>query len=1436
MLRNLHRSMFQGNVMSAANQTNQPSLSQSTPTRTRSMLLPVLQGLTAVAVVLAAITMMVYLVRGVEWRRTPFIGVHTTYTLVVDGTQTFTDGHWAGLQAGIRRGDRLVQVNDVDLFSSGATDYAAARATLKDTLAGLGYGDTVIVGFVRTITDPDLRESADPFEVDGVACDAPVNGVSRCTVSYPMAPLPDGDFLTYFAIPFVTGIIALVIGAGLLFLRPNEPNALLIAMFCVSLGVFTTGTYNNSTSHVWMPLWLSFTTIGGVVGYVLALVFPNQSSLTLRFPSLLMIPPVLGGLALAYVLNSYFNPATPQAGLNIWLIPVGVAASSFIALLVAFIWRRRLVASSIQRDQINTSLIGLGLAFIPVVLWLISTVAIIIDNTMVLPFNSATVMPFFITIPISLAYSVLQYRGFNSERILGEGITYGIMMGGLVVGYSLLVFGVNTLIFDVMFGSSSATVDTATNPFIIGAVIFAIAVLFLPFRTRLQRQIDAIYYREQREYVERAEAFTHQISSTRNFAHILRLYVTTVKDVMNTRSVFIFLPDEESTDYLAHHLSDPQTDVRFEAKSPLLRLLARTTETLKIPVDNAWEPGLISERARLKMLKAHLIVPLRAGRTDINGFVIIGPPQNNGQPYTYQSLRFLDNLSTQMAIAVERAQVVESLERRVRELGVLSSVSQAVNFAVEYDDLLELISNQTQKLIEASHFYIALQDASAGQMYYAFFLEDNERLRERENQRWFTGKDLYARIIEQGQAERHDDYTVVVKSGGFSMRHVSDEVRSWMGVPLVAGATRLGVMAVGTTRTGYSYSDEQLKIFNDIGALAATSIDKARLFEETNQRARQLRALNDISRGLQSERKLEVLLPLITSSAVDILEAEAGSLLLVAEDDSGDLIFRVVIGGGGEDLLNKRIPAGTGLVGQVATESKPVIVNNTSEDARWAQDISKSTGFHTDAILAVPLIANNQVIGVLEMINKRDGGVFVKDDADLLETFSGQAAIAIENARLFQTQDEQIVARLRELETLERIDKELNRTLDLHRVAEITIKWAVANSAATAGLLGVVTEESPPRLEVLASYGYTEQDAPDGAEDNYWPLNKGIVSRVMRTKQPEVQSPLDIDPDYIPSLGRSNSQITVPMLAGGEIIAMLILEKNTEPRLNILDLDFVQRLADHAAIAIENARLLAELNQANQTQSRFMGIGAHELKNALAPIRGWTDLIKSGALGPINEQQSNYLGVVKANADRAKTIIDDLRDFAKMRADELRVTLEPISFRNVVIETLATFTNQIEEKDQELVNDVREDLPLVMGDQGRLIQVMTNFISNANKYSPSGAKITLGAEVIHDMKDEKGRNIGDFLHISVADTGIGISDEDMKKLFTPYFRSTNEEALDKPGTGLGMSLTKNLIEQHGGRVWVNSVLGEGTTFNFTLPLAPAEEPANPEAESEPASD
>lgn len=1366
------------------------------------------KGVTIAAVLVSLAALVIYPILAFNWRSQPFFGAAVSHTLVVDAGQSTSATPWAGINAGLQHQDRIIAINDQSLFELDPTDYAGAYQRFLNIMSDLRAGAQITVEVERAVADG---------VVDTSICSPARDGVSQCRITYTLGYFPDADFLVFFLVPYVSGVIVLLIGAAVFRLRADQTSARLATFICMCMAVFMAGVFDLGVTHVLMPLWLTATVLLGGAIATFGLFFPVALRFTYRMPLVRYVPLGLGIALIPVVLYLTYRPPNATAfALGIQLALIAAIMGTFF-LLGTMIYQRRNAISAVTHDQSNTILIGLAVVMIPIAAWILSRLF-----QVTLPVSVEGMMPFFVPVAASIAYAILQYRRVDTDKIISHGMAYIIMLGALILGYFFLVLGASLFAHDVI---------NAADPILIALTIFLISLLFMPVRTRLQRSIDSIYFRARRNYQEKNEEFAQKLTTLSSFDESVKEFHNVLQETVAPVSAFIFLPDRQTGDFMAY---GGGTDVRFTPQSGVLTSLSMGDQAIYLEPGRPWPAELAIDKARLTLLRALFIAAL-SGSNPNSGFVIIGPPKSGTGRYTFEELRFLVNVINQFGLAVERAQVIDSLQRRVRELDVLSQVGQAVNFAVDFDDILELISAQSSRLIEAPYFYIVLRDPSAQQLYFAFFLEDDERYHERENKRWPLGRDLFSEVATSGRAIRVDDYMKALALRDMRPLFESPDLKAWMGVPLIVGNNTLGVMAAGKRALEETYSDEQLRIFSDIGALAATSLDKARLFAETSMRARQLTVLNDISRQLvDTESDVERLLEIITSSAVDILNAEAGSLLLHTEDDSKDLEFKVVIGGSGQDLVGSRLAAGQGLVGRVAETGKPVISNDAARDPRHA-NIKTTTDFKTNSILAVPLIAKDKVIGVLEVLNKKDGTIYVEQDVELLTTFAGQAAIAIENARLFQMTDLQLTKRVQELEALERIDVELNRTLDIRRVAEITIRWAVANSGASAGLLGLVHED-PPGLEIVARYGYNEQDFPEGAEGDLWPVDRGIVKRVLRTRQADLAPDVSIDPDYVPSLRRCLSQITIPMFTGDDINAILILETNKEPRLNISDWGFAVRLAEHASIAISNAQLYEQLTVSIESKSEFMGFAAHELKNPLSSVKGYTDVLLSGMTGPLVDQQRDFLNIIKSNAERLQTIINDLRDAAKADANQLTIEPAPISFWNVVIETLRPFQKQLDDKHQDLVNAVAEDLPLIMGDQTRLIQVMTNLVSNAHKYSPPESSITISAAVEENYRSRKGKNLGSVLHVSVADTGIGMSPEDLAKLFKEqYFRSDNPLTREQPGTGLGMMITKSIIERHNGEIWVESELNAGTTFHFVLPLAPKDERVRQKT-AEPASD
>jgi signal transduction histidine kinase/DNA-binding response OmpR family regulator len=398
--------------------------------------------------------------------------------------------------------------------------------------------------------------------------------------------------------------------------------------------------------------------------------------------------------------------------------------------------------------------------------------------------------------------------------------------------------------------------------------------------------------------------------------------------------------------------------------------------------------------------------------------------------------------------------------------------------------------------------------------------------------------------------------------------------------------------------------------------------------------------------------------------------------------------------------------------------------------------------------------------------------------------------------------------RLQELATLQKIDAELNATLDMRRVMEITLNWARRQVGGTAGIMGTLADD---RLNVLASQGYSYEiyeDSPFVLLDQL-PAAQPALNGGELVYEPHTEG--------AGLLARTQSQIVLPIYRETAVIALLLLESAQPNQWQPEHLAFLRRLGNHAAIALANAQLVEAMKVANQAKSEFVSFVSHELKIPMTSIKGYADLLLSGNFGPINEAQTTFLDTIRNNVNRMSRLVTDLTDVSRMESGQLHLATQPIQLAEVVAEVASSTQTQIAEKQQTLVLTMPDNLPDVWADRTRLAQILTNLVSNAHKYTPENGRITICAEEMNSVNEEA--EIQPMIHVSVADTGLGIKEDEQKAIFSKFFRGSDDQALQSPGTGLGLNITKNLVELHDGRIWFESKYREGTTFHFIIPVA-----------------
>ena len=385
------------------------------------------------------------------------------------------------------------------------------------------------------------------------------------------------------------------------------------------------------------------------------------------------------------------------------------------------------------------------------------------------------------------------------------------------------------------------------------------------------------------------------------------------------------------------------------------------------------------------------------------------------------------------------------------------------------------------------------------------------------------------------------------------------------------------------------------------------------------------------------------------------------------DEPTGDLIFRVTAGPVAGNLLGQRLPAGTGIVGRAVELRAPVIENDGQRSAARFGVTDKQTGFVSRALLAVPMQIKDRVLGVIEVINRRDGLPFVEDDQNLLTAFAGQAAVAIENARLLALTDQELAEKVEELQVMGRIVRELNASLEVVHAMRTTLEWAIRRSHAEAGLIGMIEGD---HIRLMAHQGY--DDILTSEKDAEMPLELPALRSVIESGQPSQISLLSNGAQGI--LPSAHTQIIVPIRREAQVIGLLLLESTSDSQGN---LGFLNQLADSAAIAIANAQLYNEVQRANLAKSDFVSFVAHELKNPMTSIKGYTELLAAGSVGQVNDMQANFLNTIRSNVERMSALVSDLNDNAKIEANRLRLDFKPVEVADVVDEVMRS----IEEAD-----------------------------------------------------------------------------------------------------------------------------------------------------------
>jgi GAF domain-containing protein len=650
--------------------------------------------------------------------------------------------------------------------------------------------------------------------------------------------------------------------------------------------------------------------------------------------------------------------------------------------------------------------------------------------------------------------------------------------------------------------------------------------------------------------------------------------------------------------------------------------------------------------------------------------------------------------------------------------------------------------------------------------------------------------------------------------------------RTMLATPLLREDVPIGVIFMRRTEV-QPFTDKQIALAKTFAAQAVIAIENVRLFQELEARNRELTesleqqtATAEILRVISSSpTDVQPVFDTIVRSAARLCEATHSNLLRF---DGELLTFGATFGFTPEQVegVRKALPLPPGrwsAAGRAVMEGRVIHVPDVTQDPEYRNPVQPI--LHLRTVLAVPMLREEMPIGAV-VIWRPEVRSFSEAQIKLVTTFAAQAVIAVENVRLFQELEArtgQLTRSVDELRALGEVSQAVSSTLDLETVLN-TIVSRAAQLAGADGASIIEYYEDTREFRMRAAHNYNPE-LVEAYRATPIRMGEGLTGRAVERREP-IQVP-DILPesayqshlrDILLRMGY-RALLVVPLMREDQVIGALAVNRRAPGEFSPEVVELLKTFATQSALAIQNARLFREVEEkgrqlavASQHKSQFLANMSHELRTPLNAVLGYTELILDETFGDVPEPIRDSLERARNSGQHLLGLINDVLDLSKIEAGQLTLSLADYAMEEVTHAVATNVESLAAEKKLALRVTVPPDLPPGRGDSRRIAQVLLNLVGNALKFTEAG-----------EVRVEVTVSDGAFT-VSVADTGPGISEADQVKIFEEFQQADSSSTRKKGGTGLGLAIAKRIVELHGGRIWVESTLGRGSTFRFALPV------------------
>lgn len=599
----------------------------------------------------------------------------------------------------------------------------------------------------------------------------------------------------------------------------------------------------------------------------------------------------------------------------------------------------------------------------------------------------------------------------------------------------------------------------------------------------------------------------------------------------------------------------------------------------------------------------------------------------------------------------------------------------------------------------------------------------------------------------------------------------------------------------------------------DFNALAEKNLASLRRAEDVSAR---MASLVDLSLTLGQKLSLDALLARVVESARKILGARYAALGVL--DATGNGLAEFVTAGlsAEEEAAIGELPQGKGLLGAMIRDPKALRLDHISDDPR-------STGFppnhpRMDSFLGVPIVIHGEVFGNL-FLTEKIGGPFSAEDEQLAQSFALQAAVAVENVRRY----EQEIQLVKMLESVREIESAIRTATDIQQVLDVLCIELGERIGVDRVIVKTVDSDFNPLLD--AEWHQPDLQSVGDRYPKLFPKVGGLAVELWESSQPraitdfltpQVQSEERAQALYQKTGARA--VIFAPIGIVDRVIGIIYVIKVHQPHQWVeCEVNLVRQVAASAAQVIveieyrmHQSEHIQRLERLERQQTNFVATVSHELRTPLTSISGYLELLSDGYAGELSAEQKQMVEVMDRNTNRLSRLIEDLLVLNRSDSRSVQSEAAEVSIYELIDEACRELPPIAKSDNITLDIEVGPIKSIVSGDRGQLKSVIVNIISNAIKFSRPGGVVT-----IRCSRDE----VAGRIRIICVDRGIGIPAEDQQRLFTRFFRAANATEQQIPGTGLGLTIAKQIVEDHGGQVRLTSVEGEGTTVVIDLPLS-----------------